>query len=86
MYLEKVLLSYRNQQMGDVKPHVYAIAEDAYQKMMDGAEQGRVANQSILVSGESGAGKTESVKVMMRYLATVSKSGSQNKVADQVSI
>ena len=72
-------MQYRGQEMGDQPPHVYAIAEDAYQQIL--AEG---SNQSILVSGESGAGKTESVKIMMQYLAVVSKSGHQNKVAAQV--
>ena len=68
--------------MGELAPHIYAIAEDAYQKIQD--DVARSSNQSILVSGESGAGKTESVKIMMQYLATVSKSGDHNRVARQV--
>ena len=66
LYEEAVLRTYRGQQLGDQKPHVYAIAEDAYQRLIEGADRQRVANQSILVSGESGAGKTESVKIMMQ--------------------
>ena len=79
LYTEDVLVRYRGQEFGERPPHVYAIAEDAYQQIL--AER---SNQSILVSGESGAGKTESVKIMMQYLAVVSKSGDQNKVAAQV--
>ena len=79
LYTEEVLLRYRGQEFGDRSPHVYAVAEDAYQKILDSR-----SNQSILVSGESGAGKTETVKIMMQYLAVVSKSGDQNKVAAQV--
>ncbi|KAK9689005.1 hypothetical protein RND81_09G027500 [Saponaria officinalis] len=45
-------------------PHVYATADTAYDKMMrDGV------NQSIIISGESGAGKTETAKLAMQYLA-----------------
>ena len=73
------MVQYRGMEMGDKPPHVYAIAEDAYQQIL--AER---SNQSILVSGESGAGKTESVKIMMQYLAVVSKSGDHNKIAEQV--
>ena len=78
-YAESLLVKYRGKEMDDMPPHVYGIAEQAYQQIVsDGA------NQSILVSGESGAGKTESVKIMMQYLAVVSKSGGENKVAAQV--
>ena len=74
-----MLVRYRGQEFGERPPHVYAVAEDAYQHIL-----GSQNNQSILVSGESGAGKTETVKIMMQFLAVVSKSGDQNKVAAQV--
>uniref|UniRef100_A0A8C9YAM2 Myosin VAb n=1 Tax=Sander lucioperca TaxID=283035 RepID=A0A8C9YAM2_SANLU len=53
--------------MGDMDPHIFAVAEEAYKQM---ARDNR--NQSIIVSGESGAGKTVSAKYAMRYFATVS--------------
>ena len=81
LYAEELLVKYRGQELDDMPPHVYGIAEQAYQKILNDEP----VNQSILVSGESGAGKTESVKIMMQYLAVVSKSsGGQNKVAAQV--
>ncbi|KAL3945263.1 MAG: hypothetical protein SGBAC_000674 [Bacillariaceae sp.] len=49
-------------------PHVYAVAQDAYKALLDMKE-----NQSILVSGESGSGKTVTTKIIMGYLATQSK-------------
>jgi len=58
----------------DVPPHVYAVADTAFKIMMrcmDGEEE-RV-DQSILVSGESGAGKTVTTRIVMRYLAMLSK-------------
>uniref|UniRef100_A0A8C5RP49 Myosin VC n=1 Tax=Laticauda laticaudata TaxID=8630 RepID=A0A8C5RP49_LATLA len=65
--------------MGDMDPHIFAVAEEAYKQM---ARNDR--NQSIIVSGESGAGKTVSARYAMRYFATVSKSSSNTKVEDKV--
>ena len=83
LYAEEVLRKYRGREMSELPPHVYAIAEDAYQKILD-AEARNGNNQSVLVSGESGAGKTEAVKIMMNYLAAVSRAGETNLIAQQV--
>ena len=67
-------------------PHVYAVADNAYRSMMrameDGSGDGDIPgpDQSILVSGESGAGKTVTTKIIMKYLAALSKrSSSKNE-------
>ena len=64
-------------------PHVYAIADEAYRALLRtlddtctsprGQQTTRTANQSILVSGESGAGKTVTTKFVMKYLAALSQ-------------
>ncbi|GJP48240.1 hypothetical protein CLOM_g7505, partial [Closterium sp. NIES-68] len=58
--------AYRGQQVGELSPHVFAIADNAYRAMRDERR-----SQSILISGESGAGKTETTKLVMEYLASV---------------
>lgn len=63
----------------DLSPHIYAIASKAYRNLI----WGRV-NQAILVSGESGAGKTESTKMTIAQLARMSKSQEPTKLAEQI--
>ncbi len=55
-------------------PHIYAIAEVAYRAMVRTRATRR--NQSIIVSGDSGAGKTEANKLMLEYLASVASASS----------
>ena len=66
IYGSKTIWAYRGKAMGNLDPHIFAVAEEAYTKME------RVnTNQAIIVSGESGAGKTVSAKHAMRYFAKV---------------
>ncbi|OMH86142.1 Myosin-2 [Zancudomyces culisetae] len=57
--------AYSGRILGELEPHLFAIAEDAYQGLVRDGK-----NQSIIVSGESGAGKTVSAKHIMRYFAS----------------
>ncbi|XP_017426391.1 myosin-8 [Vigna angularis] len=58
---------YKCAAFGEQSPHPFAIASSAYRYLMINEKR----NQSILVSGESGAGKTESTKMLMQYLAFI---------------
>lgn len=60
-------------------PHIYAVTEDAYSKL-----ERNLKNQSIIVSGESGAGKTVSAKYAMRYLASIASSKSKIRIENRV--
>ncbi|CAK6967248.1 unconventional myosin-Va isoform X2 [Scomber scombrus] len=79
IYGTDIINAYSGQNMGDMDPHIFAVAEEAYKQM---ARDER--NQSIIVSGESGAGKTVSAKYAMRYFATVSGSASEANIEDKV--
>ncbi|CAN0088725.1 unnamed protein product, partial [Sphacelaria rigidula] len=62
-------------------PHVYAIADKAYRNMTRPTTEYEMRSQSILVSGESGAGKTETCKIIMKYLAILGNAtGDSNKL------
>ncbi|XP_060770464.1 unconventional myosin-Vc isoform X2 [Neoarius graeffei] len=79
IYGDAVIRAYSGQNMGDLDPHIFAVAEEAYKQMARNNK-----NQSIIVSGESGAGKTVSARYAMRYFAMVSKSSSNARVEDKV--
>ncbi|XP_029289652.1 LOW QUALITY PROTEIN: unconventional myosin-Va-like [Cottoperca gobio] len=79
IYEADIINAYSGQNMGDMDPHIFAVAEEAYKQM---ARDER--NQSIIVSGESGAGKTVSAKYAMRYFATVSCSSGEANVEERV--
>jgi myosin-5 len=79
IYGVDVIDAYRGQQMGQMDPHIFAVAEEAYRRM---AREGK--NQSIIVSGESGAGKTESAKYTMRYFATVGGAAADTQIEKKV--
>ncbi|XP_076054733.1 unconventional myosin 61F isoform X2 [Oratosquilla oratoria] len=80
IYGDKTVESYRNVNFYEVPPHVFAIAENSFRSMI-----GETNDQCILISGESGAGKTEASKHVLRFLAAASLHRSQvDKVRDRL--
>jgi len=69
IYSEKVIDMYRGRKRHEMPPHVYAITDTAYRSMLHDKE-----DQSILCTGESGAGKTKNTKKVIQYLAAVASS------------
>ncbi|CAL9151955.1 unnamed protein product [Musa hybrid cultivar] len=64
LYDSHMMIQYKGARLGELSPHVFAVADVAYRAMINEEK-----SNSILVSGESGAGKTETTKMLMRYLA-----------------
>uniref|UniRef100_A0A669QA09 Unconventional myosin-Ia n=1 Tax=Phasianus colchicus TaxID=9054 RepID=A0A669QA09_PHACC len=80
IYTPEKVEEYHNCNFFAVKPHIYAIADDAYCSLRD-----RDRDQCILITGESGAGKTEASKLVMSYVAAVSSKGEEvDKVKEQL--
>ncbi|OWK57886.1 Unconventional myosin-XV [Lonchura striata] len=68
IYGKEQVLQYEGRALGENPPHLFAIANVAYSKVMDAKH-----NQCIVISGESGSGKTEATKLILSYLAAVSQ-------------
>uniref|UniRef100_A0AAZ1X696 Myosin, heavy chain 11a, smooth muscle n=1 Tax=Oreochromis aureus TaxID=47969 RepID=A0AAZ1X696_OREAU len=69
IYSEKIIEMYKGKKRHELPPHIYSITDNAYRNMMQDRE-----DQSILCTGESGAGKTENTKKVIQYLAVVASS------------
>uniref|UniRef100_A0A3B3US72 Myosin motor domain-containing protein n=1 Tax=Poecilia latipinna TaxID=48699 RepID=A0A3B3US72_9TELE len=67
-YNPKYVKLYENQPLGKLSPHIFAIADVAFRTMLS-----RQANQCILISGESGSGKTESSSYLIHCLTTLNQ-------------
>ncbi|KAK0401978.1 hypothetical protein QR680_016074 [Steinernema hermaphroditum] len=77
IYTSEMVRHYRNRKIGELPPHIFAIADNAYRCMRENRK-----NQCIIISGESGAGKTESTKLVLQFLAAVS--GQHSWIEQQV--
>ncbi|XP_018424115.1 PREDICTED: unconventional myosin-Ia [Nanorana parkeri] len=80
IYTPEKIEEYRNSNFYQLKPHIYAVADEAYKSLRD-----RDKDQCILITGESGAGKTEASKLVMSYVAAVCGKGEEvNQVKEQL--
>uniref|UniRef100_A0A8C9Y6X6 Myosin-7 n=1 Tax=Sander lucioperca TaxID=283035 RepID=A0A8C9Y6X6_SANLU len=70
VYNQEVVVAYRGKKRAEAPPHIFSISDNAYQYMLSDRE-----NQSILITGESGAGKTVNTKRVIQYFASIAASG-----------
>ncbi|XP_018045562.1 PREDICTED: unconventional myosin-XV isoform X2 [Atta colombica] len=78
--LDQVKL-YEGRILGTLPPHLFAVGSSAYSQVT--AANNSSANQVVVISGESGSGKTESTKLVMQYLAAVNRAPN-NLVTEQI--
>ncbi|XP_026670463.1 unconventional myosin-XV [Ceratina calcarata] len=78
--LDQVKL-YEGRILGTLPPHLFAVGSSAYSQVT--AANNASANQVVVISGESGSGKTESTKLVMQYLAAVNRAPN-NLVTEQI--
>ncbi|XP_069503641.1 myosin-4-like isoform X1 [Ambystoma mexicanum] len=74
VYNPEVVNAYRGKKRQEAPPHIFSISDNAYQFMLTDRE-----NQSVLITGESGAGKTVNTKRVIQYFATIAVAGDKKK-------
>ena len=80
IYDQDYISLYQSKSMLELPPHIYAIVDEAYRSMRD-----KNVDQCIIITGESGAGKTEASKLSMQYVAAVSGKGAEvGRVKEQL--
>ena len=82
LYTDEIVNMYKGKKRSEMPPHIFAVCDEAYRNMLEQKE-----NQSLLITGESGAGKTENTKKVIQYLASVagtSGGATQGKLEQQI--
>uniref|UniRef100_A0A8D3D3C6 Uncharacterized protein n=1 Tax=Scophthalmus maximus TaxID=52904 RepID=A0A8D3D3C6_SCOMX len=74
VYDAEVVSAYRGKKRMEAPPHIFSVSDNAFQNMLTDRE-----NQSVLITGESGAGKTVNTKRVIQYFATISVGGDKKK-------
>uniref|UniRef100_A0A674IIH3 Unconventional myosin-Ib n=1 Tax=Terrapene triunguis TaxID=2587831 RepID=A0A674IIH3_9SAUR len=80
IYSPEKVEEYRNRNFYELSPHIFSLSDEAYRSLRD-----QDKDQCILITGESGAGKTEASKLVMSYVAAVCGKGAEvNQVKEQL--
>eukprot|EP00063_Salmo_salar_P061679 XP_014036514.1 PREDICTED: myosin-6-like [Salmo salar] len=78
VYDQSVVNAYRGKKRTEAPPHIFSISDNAYQYMLSDRE-----NQSVLITGESGAGKTVNTKRVIQYFASIAAVGGKKSAAEE---
>ena len=78
IYNPKYVSMYQNTPLGELPPHIFAVADAAYHSMLREKK-----NQCIVISGESGSGKTESTNLLLHHLTALSHKGLHGSGVEQ---
>nr|XP_055038875.1 myosin-7 [Misgurnus anguillicaudatus] len=78
VYNQEVVVAYRGKKRSEAPPHIFSISDNAYQYMLSDRE-----NQSILITGESGAGKTVNTKRVIQYFASIAACPTRKETTDK---
>ncbi|KAM9410917.1 myosin heavy chain, fast skeletal muscle-like [Salvelinus alpinus] len=79
VYNQEVVVAYRGKKRMEAPPHIFSVSDNAYQFMLTDRE-----NQSVLITGESGAGKTVNTKRVIQYFATIAVSGKKESTSGKM--
>ncbi|KAG7330718.1 hypothetical protein KOW79_004687 [Hemibagrus wyckioides] len=78
LYDGEAVQLYSKHQLGELPPHIYALANECYRCLWKRAD-----SQCVLISGESGAGKTESTKLLLNFLSVMSQASTGAAVCER---
>ncbi|KAK3569433.1 hypothetical protein QTP86_030062, partial [Hemibagrus guttatus] len=78
LYDGEAVQRYSKHQLGELPPHIYAVANECYRCLWKRAD-----SQCVLISGESGAGKTESTKLLLNFLSVMSQGSTGAAVCER---